>query len=75
MNLEIFGVIPSLLSQELQKKCAGSTSVAQATGATKGVMEVLVQGDQRKAIETALGRRGLKTQWIEVVDKTKKKKN
>ncbi|KAJ6091636.1 Translation initiation factor SUI1 [Penicillium canescens] len=75
MNLEIFGVIPSLLSQELQKKCAGSTSVAQATGAPKGVMEVLVQGDQRKAIETALGRRGLKTQWIEVVDKTKKKKN
>jgi translation initiation factor 2D len=75
MNLEVFGVIPTLLSQELQKKCAGSTSVTQATGAPKGVMEVLVQGDQRKAIETALGRRGIKTQWIEFVDKTKKKKN
>ncbi|OQD89701.1 hypothetical protein PENANT_c002G01505 [Penicillium antarcticum] len=75
MNLEIFGMIPTLLSQELQKKCAGSTSVTQATGAPKGVMEVLVQGDQRKAIETALGRRGLKSQWIAVVDKTKKKKN
>jgi translation initiation factor 2D len=37
-------------------------------------MEVLVQGDQRKAIETALTRRGLKSQWVEVVDKTKKKK-
>ncbi|KAL4900303.1 hypothetical protein BDW74DRAFT_188321 [Aspergillus multicolor] len=74
-NLEIFGIIPTLLAEELQKKCASSTSVAQATGAPKGVMEVLVQGDQRKVIDTALTRRGLKSQWIEVVDKTKKKKN
>ncbi|KAL4780851.1 hypothetical protein BJX76DRAFT_336788 [Aspergillus varians] len=73
-NLEIFGIIPSLLAEELQKKCASSTSVSQATGAPKGVMEVLVQGDQRKAIDTGLTRRGLKPQWIEVVDKTKKKK-
>ncbi|KAG0154896.1 hypothetical protein PDIDSM_468 [Penicillium digitatum] len=74
MTLEVFGIIPSLLAQELQKKCAGSTSVTQAVGAPKGIMEVLVQGDQRKAIETALVRRGLKPQMIEVVDKTKKKK-
>jgi translation initiation factor 2D len=73
-NLEIFGIIPNLLAEELQKKCASSTSVSQATGAAKGVMEVLVQGDQRKALETALTRRGLKSQWIEVVDKIKKKK-
>ncbi|KAL2865347.1 putative RNA binding protein Ligatin/Tma64 [Aspergillus lucknowensis] len=73
-NLEIFGIIPNLLAEELQKKCASSTSVSQATGAAKGVMEVLVQGDQRKVLETALTRRGLKSQWIDVVDKTKKKK-
>ncbi|KAL2830933.1 hypothetical protein BJY01DRAFT_226901 [Aspergillus pseudoustus] len=73
-NVEIFGIIPNLLAEELQKKCASSTSVSQATGAAKGVMEVLVQGDQRKALETALTRRGLKSQWIDVVDKTKKKK-
>ena len=73
-NLEIFGIIPGLLAEELQKKCASSTSVTQATGAPKGVMEVLVQGDQRKAIDTALVRRGLKSQWVDVVDKTKKKK-
>ncbi|KAA8651855.1 hypothetical protein EYZ11_006217 [Aspergillus tanneri] len=73
-NLEVFGIIPSLLAEELQKKCASSTSVAQATGAAKGIMEVLVQGDQRRALETALARRGVKTQWIEVADKTKKKK-
>ena len=73
-NLEVFGIIPTLLAEELQKKCASSTSVTQATGATKGVMEVLVQGDQRRALEAALLRRGLKTQWIDVTDKTKKKK-
>ncbi|RAK98683.1 putative RNA binding protein Ligatin/Tma64 [Aspergillus ibericus CBS 121593] len=73
-NLEVFGIIPTLLAEELQKKCASSTSVTQATGAPKGVMEVLVQGDQRRVLETALLRRGLKTQWIDVVDKTKKKK-
>lgn len=73
-NLEVFGIIPSLLAEELQKKCASSTSVTQANGAPKGVMEVLVQGDQRKALDTALSRRGLRTQWIDVVDKTKKKK-
>ncbi|KAJ5902118.1 Translation initiation factor SUI1 [Penicillium taxi] len=73
-NLEIFGIIPAVLAEELQKKCASSTSVTQAVGATKGVMEVLVQGDHRKILDTALTRRGLKSQWISVVDKTKKKK-
>ncbi|OOQ82445.1 putative RNA binding protein Ligatin/Tma64 [Penicillium brasilianum] len=73
-NLEIFGIVPSLLAEELQKKCASSTSVTQAVGAPKGVMEVLVQGDQRKIVDVALTRRGLKNQWVEVVDKTKKKK-
>lgn len=73
-NLEVFGIVPTLLAEELQKKCASSTSVAQAVGAPKGVMEVLIQGDQRKVLDTALTRRGLKSQWIDVVDKTKKKK-
>ena len=70
MNLEVFGIVPALLAEELQKKCASSTSVGQANGAPRGVMEVLVQGDQRQAIEKALVRRGLKAQWIDVVDKT-----
>ncbi|KAJ5554194.1 hypothetical protein N7513_004153 [Penicillium frequentans] len=73
-NLEVFGIVPTLLAEELQKKCASSTSVTQAVGAPKGVMEVLIQGDQRKVLDTALTRRGLKSQWIDVVDKTKKKK-
>ena len=40
----------------------------------KGVMEIMIQGDQRKAVETALEKRGVKSQWIDIVDKTKKKK-
>ncbi|KAL2006368.1 hypothetical protein VTN00DRAFT_10022 [Thermoascus crustaceus] len=73
-GLEVFGITPSLLAEELQKKCASSTSVTQASGAPKGVMEVLVQGDQRNAVETALSKRGVRSQWIDIVDKTKKKK-
>lgn len=73
-GIEYFGIIPAFLAEELQKKCASSTSVAQATGAVKGVMEIMIQGDQRKAVETALEKRGVKSQWIDIVDKTKKKK-
>jgi translation initiation factor 2D len=73
-GIEIFGITPTFLAEELQKKCASSTSVSQATGAVKGFMEILVQGDQRKAVETALERRGVRSQWVDVVDKTKKKK-
>lgn len=73
-GVEVFGIIPTLLAEELQKKCASSTSVGQATGAVKGIMEVLVQGDQRTAVEAALVRRGVKSQWIDVLDKSKKKK-
>lgn len=74
VNLEAFGIVPGLLAEELQKRCASSTSVAQGVGVPRGVMEVFVQGDQRKVIEGALGKRGVKPQWIDVVDKTKKKK-
>jgi translation initiation factor 2D len=73
-GVEVFGIVPSLLAEELQKKCASSTSVAQAVGAVKGIMEILIQGDQRNAVETALARRGVRSQWINVVDKAKKKK-
>ncbi|CRG89742.1 Endoglucanase-4 [Talaromyces islandicus] len=73
-GFEVFGIIPGFLAEELSKKCASSASVAQATGAVKGLLEILVQGDQRKAIQTALERRGVKSQWVDVVDKLKKKK-
>lgn len=73
-GLERFGIPPQPLAEELQKKCASSTSVHQAAGAVKGVMEVLLQGDHHRVVEKALTSRGLKNQWFEVVDKTQKKK-
>lgn len=72
-NVEVFGISPELLATELQKKCASSTSVGQLVGGKPGMLEVLVQGDQRATIEKELGRRGVDRKWIEVTDKTKKK--
>ena len=73
-NVETFGINAELLASELQKKCASSTSVGQLVGGKPGTLEVLVQGDQRNTIEKELARRGIDRRWIEVVDKTKKKK-
>ena len=72
-NVEVFGISPELLAAELQKKCASSTSVGQLVGGKPGMMEILVQGDQRATIEKELGKRGVAPKWIEVQDKTKKK--
>lgn len=73
-GLESFFINPQLIRPELQKKCAGSASVAQHVGGKPGAMEVQVQGDQRAVIEKEiLGKRGVRSEWIEVVDKTKKK--
>ncbi|KAK2778434.1 hypothetical protein FQN52_002730 [Onygenales sp. PD_12] len=72
-GLEMFGVSPQLLAEELQRKCSSATSVSQAVGAAKGVMGVLIQGDHRKIVDAELGKRGVKGQWIEVVDKSVKK--
>lgn len=74
-GLEFFGINPHLLGPELQKRCAGSASVGQLVGGKPGMMEVLVQGDQRDVVEKELGRRGVDRRWISVEDKTKKKGN
>ncbi|KIW18287.1 hypothetical protein PV08_02575 [Exophiala spinifera] len=73
-GLETFGVNPHVLGPELQRKCAGSASVGQHVGGKPGMLEILVQGDQRDVVEKELGRRGVDKRWIVVDDKTKKKK-
>jgi translation initiation factor 2D len=73
-GLEAFGINPQILGPELQKKCAGSASVGQHVGGKPGMMEILVQGDQREVVEKEVGRRGVDRRWIFVDDKTKKKK-
>ena len=72
-GLEQFHINPSLLAPELQKKAAGSASVSQAVGGKVGAMEVLVQGDQREVVIAELGRRGVRKEWVEIVDKGKGK--
>ena len=74
-NLEPFFVDPQMLAPELQKKCAGSASVGQAGGSKAGMMEVVVQGDQRKMlVGDVFPRRGIDAKWVDVIDKTKGKK-
>jgi len=73
-RLELFGINPQILGPELQKKCAGSASVGQHVGGKPGMMEILVQGDQRDVVEKEMARRGVDRRWIVVDDKTKKKK-
>jgi len=75
-GLEAFYVPPQPLADELRKVCAGSTSVDQLVGSSSKnpVMEVMVQGPQKDAVIKSLEKRGVDKRWIEVVDKTKKKK-
>ncbi|KAG8625791.1 hypothetical protein KVT40_006192 [Elsinoe batatas] len=75
-GVEKFWINPHLLADELRKTCAGSTSVEPLVGSSpkEGAMEVMVQGPQRESVLKALGRRGVRELWVEVVDKVKKKK-
>lgn len=74
-NLEPFFIAPPLLAPELQRKCAGAASAGQLTGGRPGLLEVVVQGDQRKVVVAdVLARRGIDSRWVDVVDKTKAKK-
>lgn len=77
-GVEVYFVQPRPLADELRKVCAGSTSVEPLAGAAKKhekeVMEVMVQGPQKDAVVKALERRGIDRRWVEVLDKTKKKK-
>ena len=75
-GLEVFYISPQPLAEELQKACASSTSVSQLVGSSpkNPVQEIMVQGPQKEAIMKALEKRGVNRQWVEVVDKTKKKK-
>ena len=75
-GLEAYFVNPGPLAEELQKACASSTSVSQLVGSSpkNPVMEIMVQGPQKDAVIKALERRGVRKDWVEVIDKTKKKK-
>ena len=75
-GVEVFHINPQPLAEELQKACAGSSSVNQLAGSSpkNPVQEIMVQGPQKDAVVRALEKRGVHRQWIEVLDKTKGKK-
>ncbi|KAF2092888.1 hypothetical protein NA57DRAFT_61992 [Rhizodiscina lignyota] len=75
-GLEPYFIPPQPLADELRKTCAGSTSVEKSQGSSPKDprMEVTVQGPQTDAVLKALEKRGVNRNWVELVDKTKKKK-
>jgi translation initiation factor 2D len=77
-GLAAYHVAAGPLAEELRRACAGSAGAERAVGAPGGDRapraDVVVQGPQREAVAAALARRGVEARWIEVVDKTKKKK-
>ena len=78
-GLENYFIAPQPLADELRKTCASSTSVEKLVGASPKtlkvpVMELMVQGPQQAVVLRALEKRGVKKQWVDVVDKTKGKK-
>ena len=75
-GLEAYHINPQPLAEELQKACASSTSVNQLVGSSPKtpLIEVMVQGPQSQAIIKALEGRGVNRQWIDINDKTKRKK-
>ena len=75
-GVEVFHINPQPLAEELQKSCAGSSSVNQMVGSSpkNPVQEIMVQGPQKDTVVKALEKRGVHRQWIEILDKTKGKK-
>jgi translation initiation factor 2D len=74
-GLEAFNLNPNTFGPELQKKAAGSASVAQLVGGKPGMLEITVQGDQRDVVKQEMFKRGVKTEWVKVEDKVNKKKS
>lgn len=75
-GVELYFIPPQPLADELRKTCAGSTSVEQLVGSSPKapIMEIMIQGPQKDAVLKALERRGVRSSWVEFLDKTKKKK-
>ena len=75
-GVEAYYIHPQALAEELQKSCASSTSVTQLIGSSPKtpVMEIMVQGPQKNSILKALERRGVRREWVEILDRSRGKK-
>ncbi|PSS30878.1 hypothetical protein PHLCEN_2v2605 [Hermanssonia centrifuga] len=72
-GLEVYGIEPDDLADELRKACASSTSVYPLHGKTSE-LEVMVQGKQIKIVTDCLMARGVPKRWIVSLDQTGGKK-
>ncbi|CAE6439388.1 unnamed protein product [Rhizoctonia solani] len=72
-GFEPFGLDPEVLSEELRKRCASSTSVAPCVEKPKQ-LEVMVQGSQVKAVAVLLLELGLPKKWLKISENTGKGK-
>lgn len=75
-GLEAFRIDPHALGEELRVLCASSASVSQLTGSSPKhpVMEIMVQGQQDKAVRRTLEERGVPGRCIVLVDNINNKK-
>lgn len=69
VNFEPFSVSSDFLAEELKRICACATFVSPVQGKASA-MEVLVQGNQIRAITELLISKGVPKKWIESVDLT-----
>ncbi|CAE6515768.1 unnamed protein product [Rhizoctonia solani] len=72
-GFESFGLDPEVMSDELRKRCASSTSVAPCVEKPKQ-LEVMVQGGQTKAVTALLLELGVPKKWVQVSENTGKGK-
>ncbi|KAF9984692.1 hypothetical protein BGZ75_003731 [Mortierella antarctica] len=75
-GLEHFMVDVDAFAHELQVLCAGSVAITPLVGASPklNLREVMVQGPQVKNVTEVLQERGVPKKFIEILDKTAKKK-
>lgn len=73
-NFEHYFIKPHILAEELRVKCSGSSTIGQSVQ-NPSITEVTVQGPHSKLIiELLNGEKGIPVSFIDVEDKTKKKK-
>ncbi|KAF9958119.1 hypothetical protein BGZ72_000863 [Mortierella alpina] len=75
-GLEHFMIDVDAFAHELQVLCAGSVAITPLVGASPklNLREVMVQGPQVKNVTEVLQERGIPKKFIEILDKTAKKK-
>lgn len=73
VNFEPFFIKAATLAEDLKNKCSGSTSVGNSIH-NPNLTEVMVQGPHGSTVERYLKEKGVPSSYIEVEDKSKRRK-